>query len=57
MEKPQKLIPTPGAHSTHETPTAKTIPFALPEQYFGKLVATVQNFATISKTLAAAHTA
>ena len=30
--------PTPVAHSTLETPTAKAIPFALPVQYFRKLV-------------------
>ena len=49
----------PAAQSTPKTPAveAKTIPPSLPVQYFRKLVASVQNFATTSKTLAAAHTA
>ena len=51
------ILPTPAAHSTLETPAAKAIPFALPVQYFRKLVASVQTFATISQTLAAAHIA
>ena len=51
------ILPIPAAHSTHETPTAKVIPFALPVQYFRKLVAYVQTFATTSQTLAAAHIA
>ena len=49
------ILPTPVAHSTPETPTAKAIPSALPVQYFRKLVASVQTFATTSQTLAAAH--
>ena len=52
------ILPTPAAHSTPETPTAKVIPFALPAlQNFKKLVVTVQTCATTSKTLAVAHTA
>ena len=51
------ILPTPATHSTHETPTAKAIPFALPVQYFRKLVASIQTFATTPQTLAAAYTA
>ena len=36
---------------------AKAIPLSLPMQYFRKSVASVQTFATTSKTLAATHTA
>ena len=54
---PVYILPTPAAHSTPETPTAKVIPSALPAQYFRKLVAYVQTFATTSKKLVAAHTA
>ena len=50
------ILPSPAAHSTPETSTGKATPFALPAlQNFKKLVATVQAFATTSKTLAAAH--
>ena len=51
------ILPTPVAHSTPKTPTAKAIPSALLVENFRKFVATVQTFATTSKTLAAAHTA
>ena len=51
------IMPKPAAHETHGAPTAKAIPYALHVQYFRKLVAYVQTFATTSKTLAAAHTA
>ena len=48
----------PAAQPTPEAPTGKAIPFTLPAlQNFKKLVATVQNFATTSKTLAATHIA
>ena len=51
-------LPTPATQSTPKTPAAeaKVIPPSLPVQYFRKLVASVQTFATTSKTLAAAHT-
>ena len=43
---------------TPEAPTGKATPFALPAlQYFKKLVAIVQAFATTSKTMIATHTA
>ena len=51
------ILPTPVAHSTPETPIAKVIPSALPVQYFRKLVASIQTFATTSQTLEAAHIA
>ena len=52
------ILPSPAAHSTPETPTGKATPFALPTlQNFKKLVATVQSFATTSKTLVAPHIA
>ena len=54
---PVHILPTPAAHSTPETPTAKAIPSALPVQYFRKLVAYVQTFATTSQTLVATHIA
>ena len=52
-------LPTLTAQSTPKTPAAKAkvIPHSLLVQYFRKLVASVQTFATTSKTLAAAHTA
>ena len=55
---PMYILPTP-TQSIPETPAAKAEanPFALPVQYFRKLVATIQTFATTSKTLAAAHVA
>ena len=53
------ILPSPASQSQPKTPTyeAKAIPPLLPIQYFKKLVAFVQIFATTSKTLAAAHTA
>ena len=51
------ILPKPATQETHETPTAKAIPSALLVQYFRKLMAYVQTFATTSKTLTAAHTA
>ena len=52
------ILPTPAAHSTPKTPTAKAILSTLPTlQNFKKLVATFQTCATTSKTLAAAYTA
>ena len=52
------IFPTPATHSNSKTPTTKAIQFALPtQQNFKKLVATVQAYATTSKTLAATHTA
>ena len=55
---PVHILPTPAAHSTPEAPTTKAeaIPSALLAQKFRKLVASAQNFATTSQTLAAAHT-
>ena len=44
---------TPEAHA----PKAESIPFALPVQYFKKLVAFVQTFATTSKKMAPADVA
>ena len=53
------ILPSPASQSQPKTPTveAKVIPPLLPIQYFKKLVAFIQTFATTSKTLAAAHTA
>ena len=53
------ILPIPATQSIPEAPAAKTkaSPSALLMQNFSKLVTTVQNFATTSKTLAAAHTA
>ena len=49
----------PAAQFTLEAPApkAESIPSALPVQYFKKLVAFVQTFATTSKKMAAAHIA
>ena len=49
----------PAAQFTPEAPApkAESIPSALPVQYFKKLVAFVQTFATTSKKMAAAHIA
>ena len=48
------ILPTPAPHATPEIPTAKAIPTPLPMlQNFRKLVASVQTFATTSKTLVA----
>ena len=55
---PVHILPTPAPHATPETPTAKVIPSPVPMlQNFRKLVASVQTFATTSKTLAVAHVA
>ena len=55
---PVHILPSPAAHSTLETPTAKVIPSTLPAlQNLNKLAVIVQTSATTSKTLAAAHTA
>ena len=53
------ILPSPTAQFTPKTPAAKAkASLALPAmQNFKKLVATVQNFATTSKTLTAAHIA
>ena len=53
------ILPTLAAQSIPEAPIAKAkaSPAALLVQNFRKLVATVQTFATTSKTLATAHTA
>ena len=53
------ILPSPASQSQPKTPTAeaKAIPHLLPIQYFKKLVAFVQTFATTSKTFAASHTA
>ena len=52
------ILPSPTTQFTPEAlaPKAEAIPSALPVQYFKKLVAFVQTFATTSKTLVAAHT-
>ena len=50
------ILSTPAPHATPETPSAKASPSLL-MQNLKKLVASVQAFATTSKTLAAAHTA
>ena len=53
------ILPSPASQSQHKTPAteAKAIPPLVPIQYFKKLVAFVQTFATTSKKLAVAHTA
>ena len=53
------ILPIHATQSTPKTPAAKAeaIPSALPMQIFRKLVASVQTFATTSKTLTAAHNA
>ena len=53
------ILPLPARQFTLEAPApkAEVIPSTPPVQYFEKLVAFVQTFATTSKTLAAAHTA
>ena len=53
------ILPSPAAQFTLKTPVAKAkASLALPAmQNFKKLVATVQNFTTTSKTMAAAHIA
>ena len=47
----------PAAQPTLGAPAGKATPIALPVQYFKKLVAFVQTFATTSKTFVAAHIA
>ena len=55
---PMYILPTPAAHSTPEAHTTKAIPFTLPDlQNLKKLVATIQAYATTSKTLAVAYVA
>ena len=52
------ILPTPATHSNLKKPTTKATQFALSAlQNFKKLVATVQTFATTSKTLAATNIA
>ena len=53
------ILPSPASQSQPKIPAteAKAIPPLLPIQYFRKLMASIQTFATTSKTLAAAHTA
>ena len=53
------ILPTPTTQSIPEAPAAKVKASlsTLLMQNFRKLVATVQTFSTISKTLVAAHTA
>ena len=52
------ILPTPAAHSNPGAPTGKATSIALSVlQKFKKLVATVQAFATTSKTMAAAYIA
>ena len=52
------ILPSPAAQSTPKTPAAKAKANpSLLVRYLKKLVASVQAFATTSKTLAAAHTA
>ena len=52
------ILPTPETYPTPETPIPKATQFALPWlSNFKKLVATVQNSATTSKKMAAAHIA
>ena len=53
------ILPSPASQSQPKIPAAeaKAIPPLLPIQYFRKFVASIQTFATTSKTLAAAHTA
>ena len=53
------ILPSPASQSQPKTPVteAKAILHLLPTQYFRKLVATAQIFATTSKKLAATHTA
>ena len=55
---PVHILPSLAAQSTPKTPTTKATQFTLPAlQNLRKLVATVQAFATTSKTMAAAHIA
>ena len=53
---PVNILPTFEPHATPETPTAKVTQFAMSAlQNFKTLVATVQAYATTSKTLAVAY--
>ena len=55
---PVHILPSPATESTSKTPTTKATPSTLSAmQNFKKLVATVHNFATTSKTMASAHIA
>ena len=54
---PVYILPTPAAKSEPAAPAPKAHASpSLPVQNFKRLVATVQTFATTSKTMAAAHT-
>ena len=55
---PVYILPTPAANPTPAAapaPKAKSSPSLPVMQNFNRLVASVQNFATTSKTMAAAH--
>ena len=55
---PVYILPSPATQSAPKTPTTKATSIVLSVlQKFKKLVATVEAFATTSKTMAAAHTA
>ena len=55
---PVHILLSPAAQPMPKTPTTKATQFAMPTiQNFKRLVATVHNFATTSKTLTTAHTA
>ena len=55
---PVYILPTPAAKSKPTAPAPKAhVSPSLPVQNFKRLVATIQTFATTSKTMAAAHTA
>ena len=55
---PVYILPSPATQSTPKTPTTKATSIALLVlQKLKKLMATVQAFATTSKTMASAHTA
>ena len=56
---PMHILPSPASQSQPKTPAteAKAIPHLLSTQYFRKLVATAQIFATTTKKLEAAHIA
>ena len=55
---PVYILPSPTAQSTPKTPTTKATQFSMPAlQNFKTLVATVQAYATTSKTLAVAYVA
>ena len=52
---PVHILPSLAAQSTPKAPTIKATPSLPMLKNFKKLVATVQNFATTSKTMAVAH--